>query len=103
MQSGRRNIRLKGKHLQPFYEQMVNSNSNTKSMALIFVYSKLIFKTPRYEQAFQVFEKILKKNRNDFLALPQLVIAAAHFDPSLVEKYLHFSGFSLTFFSLDII
>jgi len=41
----------------------------------------------RYEQAYEVFEKVLKKNRNDMKAVAQLVIAASHFNPSLATKY----------------
>jgi len=41
----------------------------------------------KYEKAFEVFEKVVKKNRNDLKALSQLVIAASHFNPSLATKY----------------
>jgi signal recognition particle subunit SRP72 len=44
-------------------------------------------KHKHYEQAAEMFERLLKKNRNDLHSLPQLVIAASHFDTALAEKY----------------
>eukprot|EP00026_Physarum_polycephalum_P004827 Phypoly_transcript_04851.p1 GENE.Phypoly_transcript_04851~~Phypoly_transcript_04851.p1 ORF type:complete len:642 (-),score=188.67 Phypoly_transcript_04851:55-1980(-) len=41
----------------------------------------------KYEQAYEIFEKVVKKNRNDLKAVAQLVLAAAHFNPSLAQKY----------------
>jgi Flp pilus assembly protein TadD len=39
-------------------------------------------KNKRFKEAAEVFEKVLKFNKNDLEALPSLVIAYAQFDPS---------------------
>jgi len=57
------------------FHQIVTANGNFK------------LKHKMYEQATAMFEKLIKKNRNDFSSLPALIIAASHFDLALAEKY----------------
>jgi len=44
-------------------------------------------KHKRFQEAAVIYERLVKRNRNDMLSLPSLVIAASHFDTSLAEKY----------------
>ncbi|EFA83065.1 signal recognition particle 72 kDa subunit [Heterostelium album PN500] len=41
----------------------------------------------KYKEAASCYEKILKINANDLFALPSFIVATAHFDPTIAQKY----------------
>ncbi|KAN0029449.1 hypothetical protein ACTA71_007576 [Dictyostelium dimigraforme] len=41
----------------------------------------------KYREASDMFDRVLKINPNDLIALPSYIVATSHFDPSLSQKY----------------
>ncbi|KAK5583458.1 hypothetical protein RB653_005053 [Dictyostelium firmibasis] len=41
----------------------------------------------KYKEASDMFDRVLKVNPNDLIALPSYIVATSHFDPSLSQKY----------------
>jgi len=72
-----------------WYEQQNDQGDTTEEAYIKILRASGDFKLKhkKYEQAVQIYEKLLRKNRNDVLTLPALVIAASHCNPALAEQY----------------
>eukprot|EP01111_Echinosteliopsis_oligospora_P011898 TRINITY_DN4023_c0_g2_i2.p1 TRINITY_DN4023_c0_g2~~TRINITY_DN4023_c0_g2_i2.p1 ORF type:complete len:623 (+),score=218.60 TRINITY_DN4023_c0_g2_i2:105-1973(+) len=64
-----------------------NAEEEDDLISALRISGEFKLKYKRYKEAYETFEKIIQKNPNDLKTLPQLIISASHFDPSLAEKY----------------
>jgi len=72
-----------------WYEAQTNKDDNFEEayVKILRASGEYLLKHKKFEQAVQIYEKLIKRNKNDLISLSALVVAASQFNLVLAEKY----------------